>query len=232
MPRNDSGQFDKRKADGFPLPHHRQAGPLRKAHRHVRAALATVAVTTALLAGCEPARPLLFDAESLTAARRVVVLPLADAPGPQGTGTGRAVVGVIVGELVEMGRFDVINVTDESLQEALEATGYSLADRYDPSVASAVGKQMGADLVVSGEVVHYAAQKEHSSTAVLITSGGQTETTHWVSLSLRIVRSGEAQIVYAGEGTASSKEGYTPAAVAAAGAAMASLRYFVENIKQ
>ncbi len=47
-----------------------------------------LAVAAGLLVGCAPQRPALFDAEALSAARRVVVLPLADGPGPSGKGAG------------------------------------------------------------------------------------------------------------------------------------------------
>lgn len=201
--------------------------------RNSRRALlgAALAAGAIALTGCQAARSPLFDPEALAAARRVIVLPMVDAPGADGAGSGKVVPGVLVTELVQMGRFSVIEVSPEKFKQALARSGYAAGDCYDPAVSAALGKELAVDAVVCGEITHYGTQKEHSSTTVLIVAGGGTQTTHWVSLNLRIVKAGEGKIIYVGSGTASSKEGYAPAVRSAAQQATESLRRLIKRLK-
>ncbi len=191
--------------------------------------LACTAAAMFPLAGCQPPRPALFDADALTAARRLIVLPLVDAPGPEGKGSGRVVSGAIIADLLRMGRFDIVNIPRKKLMSALEKTGYALQDCYDPVVAAAVGKELNADAVVCGELTHYGTEKEHSTTYIMIAGGGQTDTRHWASLNLRIVSPADGSIIYNGTGNASSKEGYTSAIRSAVRQATGSLGHFLRQ---
>ena len=198
-----------------------------------RALLAgALAVGAVAMTGCQPADSPLFDGDAIAAARSVIVLPMVDAPGNEGAGSGKVTAGVLMAELVQMGRFNVIHVAPEKLKEALARSGYSASDCYDPAVSAALGKELAADAVVCGEITHYGTQKEHSSTAVFIVAGGGTQTTHWVSLNLRMVKAGEGRIIYVGSGTASSKEGYTAAVASAAEQAIASLRRLITRLEK
>jgi curli biogenesis system outer membrane secretion channel CsgG len=192
-------------------------------------ALAWAVVAAILSAGCEPARPPLFDAEALRAIQRMVVLPLADAPGDKSSGSGKVARGVLVTELLQAGRFKLVSLSEEEFQAALKKVGYVAEDSYDSAMAAAVAKEMQADAVLVGELPHYGTQQEQASTAVLIVAGGRTETTHWVSVSIRIIRASDAKIIYTGSGTASAKEGYSPAAQAACRQALAALTHLLKQ---
>ena len=207
---------------------------MSRSRPHNRRALLVCALAVAAVAttGCQPAHSPLYDPDAVAAARSLIVLPMVDAPGAEGAGSGRVVSGVVISELVRLGRFNVVHVSREKLNEALTGSGYSASDCYDPAVSAALGKELDADAVVCGELTHYGTQKEHSSTAVLVVAGGGTQTTHWVSLNLRMVKAGEGRIIYVGSGTASSKEGYTAAVASAARQATASLRRLIARLEK
>jgi curli biogenesis system outer membrane secretion channel CsgG len=120
--------------------------------------------------------------------------------------------GVIVTELISQPHLRVFDITPAKLQELSEQTGFAIFDAYDPAVAAAFGKAAGADFVVCGELIHYAPEKKATSASVSVFSGGGTETRYWVGLNLRIVRSSDSKIVYAGNGSALAPEGYADAA--------------------
>ena len=174
--------------------------------RNSLAAAAAVAIALAL-GGC--VAPVLESADDLAGIKSVIVLPMVDAPGPAAKGSGRVVTGEIIGELVRMGRYDVIHVPQKKLAEAIAATGYALSDCYDPAVAGALAKQLKADAAVCGALTHYGTQSEHRATTVLISSGGGTSSTHWIGLNLRLVTAGNGKTVYTGAGWGQSPEGYT-----------------------
>ncbi len=181
-------------------------------------------VAAGLLAGCDPDASGVFDAEALCSVGRVVVLPLGDAPGQDGAGSGAVGRGAALTELVQVGKYRVVDASDARLRAAVAETGYLIEDCYDPPVAAAVGARLQADAAVTGELIHYGKQQELVSTTITYVSGSKTETTHWVSLNLRIMRSADGKILYTGIGTASSKEGYSPACAEASRRALAPLK--------
>jgi len=184
-------------------------------------------VAAALAVGCEPIRPKLFDAEALLAARSTVVLPLADAPGPQAVGSGKLLRGVAISQLFETGGLRIIDVPIDKFESMVKSAGYDVQDCYDPTVAAAVAKQAGADIAFSGELSHYATQKEYSATAVMVVAGGGTSTRHLVGVSLRVVRASDAKIIYTGTGAAGDLEGYNKALSEACKQSLDSLKYFL-----
>ncbi len=184
-------------------------------------------VAAALAVGCEPIRPKLFDAEALLAARSMVVLPLADAPGPQAVGSGKLLRGIAITQLFETGGLRIIDVPMDKYESMVKSAGYDVQDCYDPTVAAAVAKQAGADIAFSGELSHYATQKEYSSTTVMVVGTGGTSTRHLVGVSLRVVRASDGKIIYTGTGAAGDPEGYNKALTEACKQALASLRYFL-----
>jgi len=186
-----------------------------------------------LLAGCQPPRPALFDPDALRAGKRIVVLPLADAPGQEAQGSGKVVAGVVAAELVHMGYHDVLNVSPAALDAALRRAGHAPSDVYDPTVAAELARDLGADVTVTGELLHYGTQREQNASKIILLAGsGQTRTTHWVSLGLRIVPAGEPRVIYAGAGTAGAAEGYNPAAREACRQALAALKRFLDRQKR
>ncbi len=184
-------------------------------------------VVVALVAGCEPVRPKLFDEEALLAARSAVVLPLADAPGSQAVGSGKLLRGIAITQLFETGGLRIIDVPIDKFESMVKSAGYDVQDCYDPTVAAAVAKQAGADIALSGELSHYATQKEYSASAVLVVASGGTSTRHLVGVSLRVVRASDAKIIYTGTGAAGDLEGYNKALSEACKQSLASLKYFL-----
>ncbi len=194
-----------------------------------RTALIAGVMAAALAAGCEPIKPTLFDGEALLGARSAVVLPLADAPGVYATGSGRLLRGITITQLLEMGGMRLIDLPTKKFGEMVGAAGYDAQDCYDPTVAAAVAKKIGADIAFSGELIHYATQKEYSGTTVLVVAGGGTSTRHLVSVSVRVVRATDGKIIYTGTGTASHLDGYTQASTQACKKALAVLKHFLER---
>ena len=193
---------------------------------------ACAAAVAGAAGGCAPPRPALFDADALKAARRVVVLPLADAPGRKTEGSGRSFRAVIEQQLLNNCEYDVIHLPKEKLDAALKKTGLSPADCYDPAVAAELARAFGADAAIAGELLHYAIQREMASTTVVMVSGGGTEVTHWVSVSIRLADARTGRIIYAGTGTAQDAGGFTKAATEAARQAFAALAHFRQHLQQ
>lgn len=196
-------------------------------------ALHAAALAAALLAtgGCQPGGMSLLDRESLRSAKRVVVLPLADAPGPDGRGSGQAAAGAVTAELLRIGYHDVVDVGSAALEEQLRKAGYAPSDVYDPVVCSELAKALGADAAISGALLHYGAQREHSESKVLIINTGQTRSTHWVAMNVRLVTAKDAKIIYVGSGSASSMEGYAPAAKSACESALDTMKWLLDHAK-
>jgi curli biogenesis system outer membrane secretion channel CsgG len=134
-------------------------------------------------------------------------------------------------ELHQMGRFEIINVTHEQLQSALDETGYDMQDCYDPYVAAAVGREFRGDAVVCGELTHFGTRQESHSTTVMVVQGGGTQTHHYVGVSLRLVKTDNAVILYSGLGDGFAREGYTSAAAVACKQAIDPLRRYYQQIK-
>ena len=183
------------------------------------------------LVGCEPPRPKLFDENAIRAARRVLVLPLADAPSKEAIGSGAAVRGAVEQNLLNDCGLDVVNLSETKLAEIMKKTGLDIVDAYDPDVAAEVAREFKADTAVTGQLLHYTIQREMSSTTVTFITGGETNVTHWVSVSLRLVNAASGKIIYTGTGTAQDPEGFTTAASQAVKQALAALAYFLTSRK-
>lgn len=202
---------------------------MRPKHLISRRASACCLLALVGVHGCVPVLPPAADATALRAAKRVIVLPLADGPaGPRAQRSGYAMQSAIMPELLSMPGLDVVNVSPAQLQKTLDKLGYALEDRYDPVVAADVAKALGADTVITGEITHYDTQKEKGETVIVIVGSGSTDTLHWVSANLRVIRAADARIIYTGGGTASSPTGYTPAAEAVCKRALHAMRSFLE----
>ena len=60
--------------------------------------------------------------------------------------------------------------------EALLDSGYDPVDICGPVVAAELGGKLNADYVVCGELIHYAPEKQATSSSFLVFSGGETNT--------------------------------------------------------
>ena len=188
-------------------------------------AMLTAAVAFAFAQGCAP---LIAgaDQQSLLTVRQIVVVPVTDAPHAGSVGSGVTARGAIVQGLHRLGRYDLINVSLDDITRAAAEAGYDLGDCYDPHVAAAIGRELGADAVVCGELTHWSTRQEMDQSSLLIVSSGGTKTYHYVGLSLRIVQTSDAEIIYSDMGSGRSDTGYTSAVEAATEQGMSELQQF------
>jgi hypothetical protein len=189
-----------------------------------------------LLAACLCAMPagcveesVLIDRQALRTGGRYIVLPLADAPGDEAKDSGKALTGVIMAELLHQPAIQVFDITPPKLAAALEKTGFSAADTFDPVVAAELGRHFKADRIVCGELVQFAPEQCSSSHSVSVFSAGETTTRYWVSVNLRVVNAADGRIIYIGRGSAIAPKGYLDAAREAVTQA---LRPFQEILRQ
>ena len=189
-------------------------------------ALMTAMAAMAFMAGCAPVSIESSDQQALRTVRRIVVLPLTDAPHAEADGTGLSARGEIIEALFHLGGYDLINVSPSEIEAAAEQAGYEVRDCYDPHVAAAVGRQLQADAVVCGELTHWKTRQEQESSSVSVVSGRGTTTYHCVGVSVRIVRTSNAEILYSGIGSGRAEKGYPLALKTAVKQGMADLRQF------
>ena len=209
--------------NGTNCPRHRPTRPSDELRRRP-GRLLTAALAAVLLSGCDLDTSVPFDGPA------VVLVPFADAPGVNATGSGRLVGGEFLTQLVAMGQYRVSNLTGETFTAALKQAGFDERDCYDPALAAAIAKQTGADLAVSGELMQYGKKQEYAGRDVLIVvHGGETETCYQVSVSLRLVRAADGKVVYTGTGSGESKEGLPQAAAVACTGALKSLKEFLRE---
>ncbi|MBI5725806.1 MAG: hypothetical protein HZA50_17735 [Planctomycetes bacterium] len=187
------------------------------------AVLLGAAAALAVLPGCLPETALLFDKAAVQEIKKIVVLPLSDAPGPQAVGSGKSARGAVIEELVAMGKFQVVSVSDEDLKKTLDELGFRADECYDPAVCAEVGRKCGADAVVCGELTGFGTRQESSTNTVLFVSGGGTHTDHRVGVSLRMTRAKDGAIIYVSHADGFSQEGYSQAATQACKNAFGSL---------
>lgn len=183
------------------------------------------------LGGCVK-ESVLVDRKALADGGKFIVLPLSDAPGEQADGSGEVVTGAIAAQMLQEPNVKLFDVGSAKLKKALEESGFDAMDISDPVVAAELARELGAQFVVTGEVMHYAPEKQASAGALWIFQGGGTTSRYWVCLHLRIVQASNGKIVYAGEGTAVSQEGYAPAAEQACEQAFKQLDYILHGKNQ
>lgn len=191
----------------------------------------TCLVGVFFLGGCME-ESVLVDRKALSEGGKFITLPLADAPGEQADGSGKVVTGAIAAELLKQPNVKLFEVGQSKLTEALEATGFDAMDINDPIVAAELGRKLGAQFVVTGEVIHYAPEKQATSGTFWIFHGGKTISRYWICLHVRIVRAADGKIVYAGHGSAVSQEGYAAAAEQTCEQAFRQLEYILRGKNQ
>jgi len=189
-------------------------------------ALMTAMAAMAFIGGCAPVSVESSDQQALHTVRRIIVLPLTDAPHAEADGTGLSARGEIIEALFHLGGYDLINVSPSEIEAAAERVGYEVRDCYDPRVAAAMGTELKADAVVCGELTHWKTRQEWQGGSFSIASGSKTTTYHCVGVSLRIVQTSNAEIIYSGMGSGRTEKGYAFALKTAVKQAMAALRQF------
>lgn len=165
----------------------------------------------ALCPGCLPETALLFDKPAVQEVKKIIVLPLSDAPGPQAKGAGISARGSVIEELVTIGKYQVMSVSGGELQKLLDESGFRPDECYDPAVCAEIGRKCGADAVVCGELTAFGTRQESATNTVLVFSGGGTHTDHRVGVSLRITRTSDGKIIFVSHACSFSQEGYSQA---------------------
>lgn len=193
--------------------------------RYLAASLTAVLLVG--LPGCEEEKIELpqHTKDALTKVRTLAVLPFQDAAGPKGKGSGKMLVGSITTELAQCP--DLKLVERSQLSKVIEEE--DLKDMLSASVAAKIGKKVGADTVIVGEVTQYNAKQESSHISLPYVGGGGTSTKHLVGLSIRAVNVADGGIIYARSGSGSKKSGFQDAATDAANEAMKPWRQFFED---
>lgn len=193
--------------------------------RYLAASL--TAVLLAGLAGCEEKKIVvpLYLKRALTKVRTVAVLPFEDAAGPKAKGSGKMLVGAITSELRKCPDLKVVERSQ--LSKVIEEE--DLKDLLSEEVAARIGKKVGADTVIVGEVTQYAAQQESAHISLPYIGGGGTSTNHRVGLTIRAVNVADAGVIYSEPGSGAKKSGFQDAATVAAREAMKLWRQFFED---
>lgn len=190
-------------------------------------AVSLTAVFLVGLPGCEEEKIELpqHTKDALTKVRTLAVLPFQDAAGPKSKGSGRMLVGAVTTELAACP--DLKLVERSQLNKVIQEE--DLKDLLSASVAAKIGKKVGADTVIVGEVTQYAAQQESSHISLPYVGGGGTSTNHRVGLSIRAVNVADGGVIYARSGSGAKKSGFQDAATDAAKKAMKPWRQFFED---
>ena len=132
--------------------------------------------------------------------RKIAVLPFADAPNaPQ---SGQIVQGLASQIFAQHG---FIVVERARLYNVLSEQQLSLSGLSDTTQAIRVGKLLGVNAIVVGEVGQYSVMERHTDTTyfgrtLLIPIPGKQWTESYVSLSLRVVDVETSQLIYSGAG--------------------------------
>ena len=158
------------------------------------------------------------EAAALENVKTVAVMPFVDAPGLSGKDSGRVVLGPCIAVLNKCPGIAVVERA--RLIAILDELDLQRMDAVDNKMASKIGKRLGADVVILGEVMQYEAQQEYGHMVVYVVSGGATTRNHRVGIAVRAVNVKTAQIIYAEIGDGTSKDGFAPAAKLAANKAL------------
>jgi len=192
-------------------------------------AVCMAAVFLVGLPGCEEEKKIELPQhtkDALSKVRTLAVLPFQDAAGQKDAkGSGKMLVGAVTAELAACP--DLKLVERSQLNKVIEEE--DLKDMLNASVAAKIGKKVGADTVIVGEVTQYAAQQESSHISVPYFGGGGTSTNHRVGLSIRAVNVADGGVIYARSGSGAKKSGFQDAATDAARKAMKPWRQFFEG---
>lgn len=189
-------------------------------------ALVTVAAS-ALLTGCGP-KSRIYDPQALAKARSVAVLPAVSAPGPDGATAGGVQASLLIGSLANTQRFRVEG--PGRLRRAFARQ--EGARQWSSTLQADLARKLGIDVLVLCEIGDYRYTKKTRSSWFIVGSSERTESTYWVSATVRLVDPLTGKLLYSGQGSASSQQGYGPALAVATEAALAELKQFFAKLKK
>ncbi|MEI7834971.1 MAG: hypothetical protein WCK05_00995 [Planctomycetota bacterium] len=181
------------------------------------------ALLASVLGGCQTAGVL--DPAALAGAKSVGVLPGVGAPGMDGSGAGPMQGGLLITSIVDLQRFQTVQ-GPAAIRKAADARKDAL---WDPASQAQIARDLGIDLFAVSEVLEYRFQKKYRSSSAIVTKALWTETTHFVTTTVRLIRPQDGRMVYCGTGRGESKDGYGPAVLAANTQAMQELKAFLQK---
>jgi len=85
--------------------------------------------------------------------RRIAVLPFTDAPGADAGHSGKVVASIVAGFALDVPAWIVVE--RDQICRVIEEQDLSLTDLVDPTTAVDIGKLVGADGVIIGQVMQY-----------------------------------------------------------------------------
>lgn len=185
--------------------------------------IAVAALLAIVLGGCQGTGVL--DPAALASARSVGVLPGVGAPGTDGSGAGPMESGLLITCIVDLQRFQTVQ-GPAAIRKAADAKKDAL---WDVTFQAQIARDLGIDLLAVSEVLEYRFEKKYRSSSAVVTKALWTETTHFVTTTVRLIRPQDGKLVYCGTGRGESKEGYGPAVLAANAQAMTELKAFLQK---
>lgn len=173
------------------------------------------------LIGCLP-ESRVHDAQALTTAKRVAVMPVVR---PEGIADGGGQSGVLMTELAAMDYYDVEGVGRfrRALQEA--------EDTNDLARQKTIAKKLGIDALGVCEVTDYRWTTSKKGAWYGVGVANWTESTYHVSVQVRLL-SPDGRVLYTGRASAKSKKGYGPATIQATQKALGMLRDLTESARR
>jgi hypothetical protein len=191
-----------------------------------RAGIAALALGA--LVGC--AKPTgIYDKEALAKANNLAVLPAVSAPGADGKYAGPMLASVVIGSLAETGRYRVEG--PGRLRKAMAQEASEGAAAWTRGLQAKLARKLQIDMLVVGELTDYRYTKERHTTSFFFGSTSRTASTYWVGVAIRIIEPVSDKLMYSGQGTASSEQGYGPAVAAATAAALKELKEYLAGLK-
>jgi curli biogenesis system outer membrane secretion channel CsgG len=161
----------------------------------------------------------------LVRTRTYAVIPLVDAP--QAEGSGKV---VLTGTVTALYQCPGIRVVEQArLDDILKQRDLNISHLRSAETATEVGRLVGADAIIMGELTQYQAQETSGTIVVYVVAHSGTKYTHRVGLSIRAVRVADAKVIYARDGWGTSQEGFAEAAKQAAEMAIKPLRLFYQE---
>lgn len=194
-----------------------------------KAALAgMVSLALTALVGC-PRKSNIYDGEALAKAKTLAVLPAVSAPGADGKFAGPMQASVLIGSLAKIGRYQVEG--PGRLRKAMAAEATEGAALWSRDLQAKLAKQLRIDMFVVSEVTDYRYTKQEHRTSFFFGSTSRTASTYWVGVTVRMIEPVSGKLMYSGQGSASSGQGYGPAVAAATEMALGGLKQFLAKRK-
>jgi curli biogenesis system outer membrane secretion channel CsgG len=177
-------------------------------HRNVAAIPSLLGLTLAVT-GCA-IQPEVRNTERIARVNTIAVMPFSDAPGSYSGNSGEAVSGFVTSELVSWGRYKVAERS--SLNSVISEQDLQTTNLTDCNTAKRIGKLLGVDAIIVGS----ASQYDMDKTQVYVYVVPVVTKDYKVGVSIRMIDTGNGQVMYAHSASGSSSNNFTEAGQRAA----------------